>query len=161
MMNTKLDDGTNHLSHWSHSGWSLSLGQEVRYIGSATGHHLVKVFRLRIDRPRGVRCRDTSFLGGSIGSLNGRVLTHPVTRRMRRRVSISFCRRAASFSLSSSRISCIADQWEELKIYRLVRDTPYCFVLIQFCKNRNVTSITRIGQLLLSALLCWWKTPVL
>lgn len=62
------------------------------YTGSAAGHHLVKVFSSANRQVRG----DTSFLGGSIART--RVLTRPVTRRMRRRVSISFCPRRLSRS---------------------------------------------------------------
>lgn len=121
-------------------------GQEVRYIGSATGHHLVKVFSPANRQARGVRRRDTSFLGGSI---------HRIAERVRINASCH-AKNAPTclyFFLPSARVFflvvlpyqhpiIVTDQWEELKIYRLVREAPYCFTLIWF---RNVMSATRTG----------------
>jgi len=78
--------------------------QEMRYVGSAAGHHLVKVFSsANWQGPRRTTIRH--FLANRFVRSHGCVLTRPVTRRMRRRVSISFCRRP---SLSDHRST---DRW--------------------------------------------------
>lgn len=87
----EINHGADRVSRGDSSDSLTRHGQEARYTGSAAGHHLVKVLSSANRLARGVRS-DTSLLGGSVRRIdrtNMHVLTRPVTRRMRRGVSIS------------------------------------------------------------------------
>lgn len=99
----RFDDGTYISPTTLITQWLKYKGhtQETRYVGSAAGHHLVKVFS---SANRQARAGPTirHFLADRFVRSHGCVLTRPVIRRMRRRVSISFCRRPSlRYSLGS------------------------------------------------------------
>jgi len=122
--------------HVGHTQWFKYKGhaQETHWISRRAPSHK-SFFICESTSPRRTTIRH--FLDRFVRS-HGCVLTRPITRRMRRRISISFCRRFFSPLLSRIIAPLIVASPISEKSYRfIVQKIFYCLVTLIVFETRN------------------------